>query len=832
MPTTDSNDLQRVLELCDEALAKPPEERDSFLSESCGGDLEIRKAVDKLLISVGNADQFLDPVTKQDQESLIGEHVGDYRILERLGEGGMGSVYLAEREGGDFEQRVAIKMVRRFVMNEELIQRFDSERQLLAQLHHPYIAQLIDGGTTKDGVPYLVMEYIEGVQIDVYCDQKKLGLNQRIKLIKKVAMAVQAAHQNLIVHRDLKPANVLITHDGIPKLLDFGIAKLVDPSRQPTSGHTTMFGHMPMTPDYSSPEQILEGTVTTAGDVYSLGVLSYELLTGKRPYELSSSSHPQLMKSVESLVIEKPSEYFRRQTGNQTQIWASSRSTVPQTLAKQLNGDLDRILLKALHKDPARRYESVGAFAKDFDRYLTGLPVEARDDTLGYRVSKFVTRNKLTVGAATVTMMAVLAAFGVSLWQAGIARDQSQKAQAQLVRAEAVSSFLGDILLSPSMNWDGVLQTGPVATIADVLVAAETKLDSGLTEYPKVRLELYYKIGEAFSEMQLYEASIRVQRKAVALADSALPASSPLRVDALYFLGTALLDPGVPEDTDSAIDILDRALKLADQQSSELSLRKLYIMNDLAMGYAERHEFERALVIMHQTVDGSFEVLGPGLKPPHSLVYANLATTYISLGRFTEGRKHLETGMEAYRLFPDQTESIGAVIYERLARLDIIAQSLSDAQDKYRQAITLYNNSYGIPSPHAGESTMRLAHLLAFTGDYAGAREHLDHAELVFADYLDLPVSWPYYVALAHWLLVQGENSEALANARKALEFGYEIEMSRFDRTDATWLLVRALVANGDIDEAKLRHKELVEVESAWIPDDAPYKQRILSQTF
>ncbi len=829
MPSTNSEDLEQVLKLCDEALEKSPEERKQFLAQACDNNPKLRRAVDSLLVSVGNSDHFLAAENEQDLRSLVGQQVGDYRIVKRLGSGGMGSVFLAEREGGEFEQRVAIKMIRRYMMSQELIQRFDSERQLLAGLQHPYVAQLIDGGTTNDGVPYLVMEYIEGVPIDVYCDQHKLDIKQRIGLIKKVATAVQAAHQNLIVHRDLKPANVMITPDGIPKLLDFGIAKLVDPSREAKTGNTTMFGHLPMTPDYSSPEQILEGTVTTAGDIYSLGVLSYELLTGSRPYELTSTSHPQLMKSVEALTIEKPSSHIIERSGIDAKSWAEQRSSTPQQLAKVLSGDLDRILLKALHKDPQQRYESVGAYARDLDRYLAGMPVEARDDTLRYRMSKFIARNKLTVGAAAVTLLAIVSGLGVSLWQAGIARDQSIEAQAQLVRAEAVSGFLGDILLSPSVNWDGVLQTGPLATIADVLVAAERQLDTELAEYPEVQVELYHKISEALDEMELYDDALRVQNKAVTLAETALPEASPLRVDAYYFLATILLKMG---DKQEAIDYFNRARDLADLQSSELNLRKLYILNDLAMAYGDQHDFERAVELQQQTIDGSYILLGPGLKPHHTLAYVNLASANISSGRFIEGEKNLEIGFEAFELYPEQTESIGAVLHERMARLNIVRQELDQAAVNYRRAIELFDRSFGDPNSSAAESKMRLANVLIYSGDFAGARRYIDEIEQQFADILDERETWSLYLASGHLALVQGDPAEALRHIRTAIEYGYELEMSRFDRTESSWLLVRALVANEKQAQARQEYKQLLETESAWINDDTAFKQRILAQTF
>ncbi|MEM7082079.1 MAG: serine/threonine-protein kinase [Pseudomonadota bacterium] len=827
-PVSNGADLQRVLALCDEALLKPEEERADFVADACGDDESLRLSVNSLLMSVGASSAFMEVRTEENYASLIGQQIGDYRILERLGEGGMGSVYLAEREGGEFEQRVAIKIVRRYMMSQELVQRFDSERQLLAGLHHPYVAQLIDGGTTDDGVPYLVMEYIDGQRIDEYCDDNTFTLDQRIELLKKVAVAVQAAHKNLIVHRDLKPANVLVTHDGIPKLLDFGIAKLIDPAGKPAAGHTTMFGHMPMTPDYSSPEQILEGTVTTASDIYSLGVLAYELLTGTRPYTLNANSHPRLMKSVETLSIEKPSGRLERRSRDEQTIWASRRSTSPQQLVKDLAGDLDRILLKALHKDPQQRYESVDAFVRDLDRYSNGLPVEARDDTLGYRVSKFVGRNKLKVGAATVTMLAVVAGLGFSLWQAGIARDQSIKAQAQLQRAEAVSQFLGDVLLSPSVNWDGALQAGPNARIADVLTLADKKLDSELEDYPEVRVELYHKISEALGAVDQMQASLDVQNKAFALAEDTLPRTSPLRVDAYYRLATSLSDVG---QLDEAIGVFEQGLALADEQSDTPTLIKLYLMNDLALTYAEGHQYEKARVIMQDTIDAASDVLGPGLHPPHTLGYANLGSIHMALGQLDVAERHYKTGLEAHALYPDQTQSIGAILHERYARLAIFKRDYSDARARYETALELNNAAFGIPNTTSAETKMRLAHVLVFLGELDQARGYIDEVEQDYGARLDYDSAWIYHLALGHLRLARGETKPALAAARKAMALGYEIEMSRFDRTDTMWLLVRTLRANGESAEAERVYGELITTESTWMPEDTAYKRSLRRQS-
>ncbi len=409
--TNNNENSKQVLELCDQALQLDDSERQAFLGHACKGDERLRASVDSVLVAISQAGHFLEADSDSEAPVVIelsGRRVGNYQIRQRLGEGGMGSVYLADRHEDGFDQQVAIKFVHAHLLAKELVQRFNAERQILAGLNHPYIAALIDGGTTDDGMPYIVMEYVQGKPIDVYCDEHRLGVRERLRLIQKISLAVQAAHQNLVVHRDLKPSNVLVTADGIPKLLDFGIAKLIEPNA--SHGNTTVFGRQALTPDYASPEQILENRVTTASDVYSLGVLSYQLLAGQRPYNISSDSHRALVRSVEALTI--PPASTQLGTGEATAkvlAIARQRSSTPKRLRRQLAGDLDNILLKALHQAPDRRYGSVAAFSADLERYLKALPVEARPDTFGYRFSRFVSRHRF----------GVLAGAGVALWSIG-----------------------------------------------------------------------------------------------------------------------------------------------------------------------------------------------------------------------------------------------------------------------------------------------------------------------------------------------------------------------------------------------------------------------------
>ena len=410
----------RARQVFDGALTRPPDARGAFLDEACRGDAALRREVESLLAAHERASGFLSgtPLVQTSGREDAADPlprtrpIGPYRILGVIARGGMGTVYRAVRDDDAFQKTVALKLVQGGAASEFVERRFRQERQILARLQHPNIATILDGGATEEGQPYLVMEHVGGKPITTYCDEVGLGLRPRLALFGTVCAAVQYAHQNLVVHRDLKPGNILVTPDGTPKLLDFGIAKLlaagVDPDTAPTATLLPM-----MTPEYASPEQVRGEAVTTASDVYSLGVLLYELLAGRRPYAVKSDSMEEIVRAVCQTAPPLPSAV--RPAG------ARGRS--------ELRGDLDTIVMKALRKEPARRYASVQELAEDLRRYLEGRPVLARPDTLRYRASKFMGRHRWGVSAATAIVLALVGGLAATARQARIAERERALAQ-------------------------------------------------------------------------------------------------------------------------------------------------------------------------------------------------------------------------------------------------------------------------------------------------------------------------------------------------------------------------------------------------------------------
>ncbi|HEX4946561.1 MAG TPA: serine/threonine-protein kinase [Blastocatellia bacterium] len=412
--------------------------RATYLQEACGDDAELRQEVESLLASHDEAGEFIETpaaaaVTLSYSDapsasSAVGQRIGPYQILREIGHGGMGAVYLATRADDQYKKRVAIKLVRHGMGSDFIVRRFRHERQILASLDHPNIARLLDGGTTEDGAPYFVMEYIKGLPMDEYCDRQQLTTAERLQLFRTVCAAVQYAHQNLVVHRDLKPSNILITSDGTVKLLDFGIAKLLNPELVGEEIDATMTGMRLMTPGYASPEQVRAEPITTASDVYSLGVILYELLTGHRPYHVSARPPHEVARVICESQPTKPSdvviktEVINTSDGTTTSITpemvSRTREGQPDRLRRRLSGDLDNIVLMAMRKEPQRRYTSVSQLAEDLRRHLEGLPVIAREDTFGYRTGKFVMRHKAGVAAAALITIALIGGMATTLWQA------------------------------------------------------------------------------------------------------------------------------------------------------------------------------------------------------------------------------------------------------------------------------------------------------------------------------------------------------------------------------------------------------------------------------
>jgi len=417
---------QLLQHLFDRGVPLDQDARLRMVLAECGDDAQLRDQVLSMLRAHDGATQFERQVeeaigaTLETPDFPAGQMIGRFRIARLLGRGGMGAVYLAERADDQYQQQVALKVVTRNLLHGDLSQRFRAERQILARLNHPNIARLLDGGHTPDGTPYIVMEYVEGLRIDHYCEQNHLSTQARLRLIQQVCAAIHYAHQHLIVHRDLKPANILVTKDGVPKLLDFGIAKLLDPQQAADFAPITRFRDRVLTPEHASPEQLRGERVGTVSDVYSLGVLMYELLTGRHPYKLANRSLYEIERAICEQLHVSPSAGVRsgaRETG----------SSHLRALARELAGDLDNIVLKAMQHQPERRYASAAALAQDIQNYIERRPVQARPDTLIYRSRQFIRRNIVAVTSVACVVLLTTALIGFYTMELGAERYAAER---------------------------------------------------------------------------------------------------------------------------------------------------------------------------------------------------------------------------------------------------------------------------------------------------------------------------------------------------------------------------------------------------------------------
>jgi len=455
----DNADWNKTKSLFHQALDLRPDERAAFFADSCNGDRDLRARVESLLKAHEDAGDFISAPALAEAglvshatvaSALIGKRIGSYEIVRELGRGGMGAVYLAQRADEEFRKQVALKIIKRGMDTESILRRFMIERQILANLEHENIARFLDGGTTEDGLSYFVMEYIEGEPITKYSEAHNLNTTERLELFQKVCAAVQHAHQNLIVHRDLKPSNILVTEAGVPKLLDFGIAKILSSDGAGDTTEQTASALRLMTPEYASPEQLRGQPITTSTDVYSLGIVLYELLSGHRPFRFPNRSPEEIVRVVLTAEPSRPSDavtnYEAPRTTDATGLNSTSaRQPVPgqlEKLRRRLLGDLDNIVLKALRKDRERRYSSVQEFSEDIRRHLHGLPVSARPDAFGYRAGKFIQRHRTGVAIAALVMVTLLSATLVTSWQAYVARREHAKAQLRSAEQRKFASSL------------------------------------------------------------------------------------------------------------------------------------------------------------------------------------------------------------------------------------------------------------------------------------------------------------------------------------------------------------------------------------------------------
>lgn len=616
---------KKVKDILHEALAIEPSARQDFFDKSDASGEILEEVISLLAFETEAGDlmnlsavAFSRDFFDEEQNLLIGQNFGVYKVVRELGYGGMGAVYLAERADGKFSQKVALKLLKREMNTAALRRRFGQERRILASLEHPNIARLLDAGTTDDKVPYLAMEYVEGLPIDEFCEQNSFDLNQRLNLFRKVCAAVNFAHRNLIVHRDLKPSNILVDRSGEPKLLDFGISKILSSDfEQDSSATVTRLGVM--TTGYASPEQLQGKSATTATDIYSLGVILYELLSGHRPFEAKEYDLKQIYQAVLEEEPPAPSRVVNAERGMQNaELKTGEQKTNPQSALRNphlLRGDLDNIILKALRKEPERRYSSAENFAEDINRYQQGLPVSARPNTFRYRAEKFVRRNQVGVAAFGLISTAVIGGIVSTLRQTRVARRERKKAEKRFSDVRKLAnSYLFDVY--PEIEH----LEGSLKAREKIVKNALQYLDSlsreagGDLELQRELARAYEKIGEVqgavnISNLGDINSGLESYKKAQKLREAvfaAAPHNAEIKEDMAknYHVIAQTLQWNI--DTASAEEYFKEAIKLRRELVAEnsgsivLQNRLAVLLSDFSSVYIFNVQNEKAFALLDE----------------------------------------------------------------------------------------------------------------------------------------------------------------------------------------------------------------------------------------
>jgi serine/threonine-protein kinase len=695
----DAHTWQRVRELFEQALERPADERDAFLATACTGDPVLRKEVETLLradaesvataaLGADNPDlvQAIDAdASERERARLAGARIGAWRLLREIGRGGMGAVWLAERADGEYAQQAAVKLVRSGWDVDTLLQRFRAERQILATLNHPNIAHLLDGGVADDGKPYLVLEYVDGASIGEYCDERRLAIAQRLELFLAVCDAVAHAHRSLVVHRDLKPSNILVDRDGQVKLLDFGIAKLLEPG---ADGHVTATALRAFTPEYAAPEQIRGRPVTTGVDVHALGLLLYELLTGRRPYRTTASTPAAYEQAILTEEPPRPSRVATEPNADAA-ARARARNLQPMALRARLRGDLDAIVLKALRKEPEQRYVSVEAMADDVRAFLAQAPVKARRGNFSYRATRFMQRHALAAGLALFALVSLVGGLGVAVWQAERARAQRDVAEAEARKSGAVVEFLTRVFAEaePGQN------DGKDPSASELLGRGIARIDEQTDLDPATRAALLVAMGRAHS--RLGDGSF-VQDLMQRALDSARTSGNPrAEIDTRIALASALSTNSRYEETLAEYGEVRRMI-VAHGIDDPLLLARVDSSTGIALGNLDRNAeawpyLERALAVRTQR-------LGP-LSDDVAHMLPVTAVTLNVLGRPADALPLIEPSYRAAQAATDLPLARKAMIIHAYSLAMGHARRHVEAEQLCREALATIEQVYGKGDP-------------------------------------------------------------------------------------------------------------------------------------
>jgi serine/threonine-protein kinase len=813
--------FRRVDAVFDAALDLPVAEQAEFVNRTCGDDEELRNAVRRLLVEHHSEGGVLSsPAAKfgapllatMPDPSPLPSRIGPFRVIRELGRGGMGTVYLGEREDGQFAQRAALKVMRHTGAGDHIVRRFLDERRILALLEHPGIARLLDGGVTDDGQPYFAMELIEGERIDRYCDARELSIRQRLELFGAVCEAVQYAHQRLVVHRDLKPSNILVTADGRVKLLDFGIAKLLDPTVSDWS--TTRSGMAPMTPEYAAPEQIRGDHVSTAADVYALGVLLYTLLTGRPPYDVRGKSAAEVERIICSVEPDRPSSMFEGDSDGAQMSLARARASTPERLRKQLRVDLDAIVLLALRKEGESRYGSVELFARDVERHLEGKPVLAHRGSRRYRLGKLVRRRRVETIATIAIAVSLVGGIALSLTQARVARRERDRAESARLRAETASgesAAVTGFLLGLFEASDPTEFKGDSLTARDLLRRGLARADK-LEKQPEVQARMLEVIGRVYQSLGQADRAYEIMSRALASRRRSGRPDDAEVAQTYNLMGDALVGLGRYAAADSAANhafaIQERVLGPEHASLGET----LHRMGNIAIYrgdlVAAENFHRRAMHVRERALGGEDSLT--------AMSHLAIGSTMRRRGNFVGAESEFR---HAWAIFeaklgpnhPDVAEAIAHVAY----LLDESRHDYAAAEPLYRRVLEIRRAAYGDGSLMVASTLNDLADLSSRRGEHAQAvtlaRQGFAIVERTFES------SHPNVTAGMAFFAYTLQKAGQLAAAESLLRRSVALERRIRGNTHSTlagqeWGLARLLIDRREYAEAETLVRDAIRI--------------------
>lgn len=758
---------RRVLQALDQVLEQPVDQREAYIT-SLNLPATLQARLRDLLQQQAPDDDFLatgGSTAPPAPSGLLecGDRVGNYRIERLLGAGGMGVVYLAQRDDGVYEQQVAIKLLppTRLLAGEkwreQLLSRFDDERAILAQLQHPNIVRILDGGRSDQGVPYLVMEYVDGVDLREYCQRHGLGVAARLRLFAEVCEAVQEAHRHLIVHRDLKPGNVLVDTQGVPHLLDFGIAKLIDPIRAAQAdAQTTMLA---MTPAYASPEQLRHQPITTRSDIYSLGVMLYELLAGIRPYQAYEHSPVEMERAMSQL---------HPPTLSRALHLVEAKPGYPQ-LPRRLPVDLETIVAKALHKEPERRYGSAQELAEDLGRFLDGQPVRARPDSWLYRGGKFLRRHRVASALLGLSLVLILAATGAALHQA-------QQAERRAQEATEMNAFLIDVL-----NQSNVDQAGSEVSMAEVLEAAAARIDTYFADRPAIAAGVRLVIGNSLHSLNRLDAAETLLREGLAEATGSVGPSQSLTIELTSSLAWLLHDQGHLQE---ARDLYGKLIERMQSDGQAATAAYLRLQNDLGVLLLNDEDYPEA----RTRIAAALEVIEQdGVQIPgdeHANILANLAQALHGLGELDAADAMYARASELLKArYPEGSRDTAILINNRAA-LAWDRKQPEQALDLLAESVEMRKRVYASDHPVVVFGLVNLAQMALASNQPDRARRAIDEAIAM----LDrLPEG-----GVEERIMAEGARVQVLVAQGQMVEAGQALQTLEASLADHTELTTRA----------------------------------------